>query len=145
MKKILLGFTLIWSTFLFVSCEKDDEDLIVGYWLRTKLEFNNGTYWSVVTDTCLKDDIEQFKANGDWILDPGICGGIDTNSYSSTVDLMTGEWRMSSNKLTQEYDGFIGTYDSQITTLNEREMVLTFSLGTTNPLEKGRVTYKRIK
>lgn len=136
--KILL---LILLSGFFSSCSKSKEEpnKIIGLWQKTKVERKaTGGNWVDVTRDCDLDNIEEYKADGSYYFYPGSdwCG--------TSGDIMAGTWKLIAGEsiIQYTYKAYSGTYESTITLLNDKSLVVTFATGTAAG-DQSRDTYTR--
>jgi hypothetical protein len=132
MKKITLLF-LAFSMAAFVSsCKKDDDNTSTptntGGNGPTKTEILSGRTWKItgatldgqsifdIFDDCDKDNIYQWKTNGDYVVDEGATKCDPNDPQIETQD----KWKFTDNETKLEFDGEV----SEIKELTVTKLVL---------------------
>ena len=145
------NFTKFLSLFLLLgvlssaSCEKELEEpdgpekLIPGRWLRSKIEYStDGTTWSLSSNSCQLDDIEEYTSDGKWLFS----GGSDI--CSSSTGTPTGTYRLAEEgtKIIFIYSHTPGEYEKNIELLDQNTMILNHNIRDINNTQ-ARTTYLR--
>lgn len=119
MKKISSLFIATLMAFTISSCSSDDDDNATptnnnsGNNSPTKTEILTGRTWKIVGatldgqnifdifDDCDKDNIYQWKTNGDYVVDEGVTKCDPTDPQIETQD----KWKFTDNETKLEFDG----------------------------------------
>ena len=89
--------------------------------------------WSTADDvTCRTDNVEEYAADGGWILYDGTiqCGQGGTG-------IVHGTWRLaaSDTKVVYTYEGASSEYEATVELMTETQLILTYSTGATSGMQ----------